>query len=172
MTTEPRQGSQALPAGMDAVRTYNQLGRDLVTLWVATAEQMIRLSADANEVAIERVRGTFGRWVAPGGSDVWNWWTSTAAGFLGAYRETLEQGTAASIRPASSPERRRVTSGDRRRRWGGRSPRGPWGHVREYWDEEDIDEFETLTGEAAAAVEPACRCLDRRDGRARGRGRS
>ena len=94
MTTEPRQGSQALPAGLDAVRMYNQLGRDLVTLWVATAEQMIRLSVDTNQVAIERVRATLGRWAAPGGSEVWNWWASTAARFLGAYRETLEKGAA------------------------------------------------------------------------------
>ena len=96
MTTDTSHDSQALPAGLGAVRTYTQLGRDLAALWLTAADQVIRLSVETNETAIEAVRARFGRWAVPATSDVWNWWGNAAAGLLGAYSETL-------LKPPATP---------------------------------------------------------------------
>jgi hypothetical protein len=94
-TIDTSHDSQALPAGFTAVRTYTQLGRDLVALWLGAADQIIRLSVETNETAIEAVRARFGRSAVPATSDVWNWWANAAAGLLGAYTETLQTPPAA-----------------------------------------------------------------------------
>src|SRR5438094_10488681 len=91
MTIETSHDSQALPGGFAAVRTYTQLGRDLVMLWLAASDQIIRLFVETNETAIEAVRARFGRGAVPATSDVWNWWANAAAGLLGAYTETLQK---------------------------------------------------------------------------------
>ena len=100
MTADTPRDLEGLP-GLAAARTYAQLGRDLLALWASTGEQMIRLSVDTGETATDAVRARFGRWAVPGATDVWTWWASSAAGFLGAYAETLQKGA----RPApATPE--------------------------------------------------------------------
>ena len=102
MTTETSQDSQPLPTGFAAVRSYTQLGRDLVTLWLGASDQIIRLSVETNEATVEAVRARFGRWAVPVTSDVWNWWANAAAGLLGAYTETLQKPPATPAPPPTS----------------------------------------------------------------------
>src|SRR5262245_3712434 len=85
MTLDTPQDSEALAVGFEAVRTSSQFGRDLATVWVAAAQQMVLLSVETNEAAIEAFRSRFWRPTTPTAADLWNWWASAAAGLLGAY---------------------------------------------------------------------------------------
>ena len=95
---------QALP-GFTAVRTFAQLSRDLAELWSGTSQQMILLSVETNETAIDAVRANLGRWAVPG-AELWNWWAAATAGFLGAYQDLAQRraaGAAAGAGPVSAP---------------------------------------------------------------------
>jgi hypothetical protein len=90
MTLDTPQDSQALAVGFEAVRTSTLFGRDLATVWVAAAQQIVLLSVETNEAAIEVFRTRFGPSAIPTAADVWNWWAGVAAGLIGAYHETLK----------------------------------------------------------------------------------
>lgn len=98
MTAATTWDLQALP-GFAAVQTYAQLSRDLAELWSGTSQQMVLLSVETNETALEAVRANLGRWAMPG-AEVWNWWAAATAGFLGAYTD-LAQRRSASAAPAA-----------------------------------------------------------------------
>jgi len=93
MTAETAWDLQAFP-GFAAVRTYAQLSRDLAELWSGTSQQMILLSVETNETALDAVRANVGRWAMPG-AEVWNWWAAATAGVLGAYQDLARRRFAA-----------------------------------------------------------------------------
>jgi hypothetical protein len=95
MTADRAWDLQALP-GFAAVRTYAQLSRDLAELWSGASQQMILLSVETNETAMAAVRATFGPAALPS-AEVWNWWASATAGFLGAYQDLVQR------RPVAGP---------------------------------------------------------------------
>ncbi|HZQ79161.1 MAG TPA: hypothetical protein VFE55_17630 [Acidimicrobiia bacterium] len=104
MTADTPWDFQALP-GFTAVRTYAQLSRDLAELWSGTSQQMILLSVETNETAVDAVRANLGRWSVPG-AEVWNWWAAATAGFLGAYQDLAQRraaGAPAGARPTQAP---------------------------------------------------------------------
>jgi hypothetical protein len=92
---------QALP-GFAAVQTYAQLSRDLAELWSGTSQEMVLLSVETNETALEAVRANLGRWAMPG-AEVWNWWAAATAGFLGAYTDLAQRRSAAAPAAAAAP---------------------------------------------------------------------
>jgi hypothetical protein len=98
MTADTAWDLQALP-GFAAVRTYAQLSRDLAELWSGTSQQMVLLSVETNETALEAVRASLGRWALPG-ADVWNWWAAATAGFLGAYQDVARRPAAGPVPPS------------------------------------------------------------------------
>ena len=106
MTLDTSQDSEALAIGFEALRNSSQLGRDLVTLWLGTTEQLILLSVETNEAAMEILRARFGGAAMPAAL-AWNWWAGTAAGFLGAYQETLTSPLAAPA-PTAPPRNGRA----------------------------------------------------------------
>jgi|GEM_PF-4914445 len=89
MTADTAWDLQALP-GFAAVRTYAQLSRDLAELWSGTGQQLILLSVETNEMAVAAVRATFGPAAVPS-AELWNWWASATAGFLGAYQDLAQR---------------------------------------------------------------------------------
>src|SRR5581483_1414137 len=102
MTADTAWDLQALP-GFAAVRTYAQLSRDLAELWSGTGQQMVLLSMETNETALEAVRANLGRWAMPG-AEVWNWWAAAIAGFLGAYTDLAQRrGVAAGASAGAGP---------------------------------------------------------------------
>jgi hypothetical protein len=100
MTADTAWDLQALP-GFSAVRTYAQLSRDLAELWSGTSQQLILLSVETNETALEAVRASLGRWAMPG-AEVWNWWAAATAGVLGAYQDLAQRRTAAAAAAPSA----------------------------------------------------------------------
>jgi len=101
MTADTAWDLQALP-GFSATRTSVQLSRDLAELWSGTAQQMILLGIETNELAVEAVRATFGRWALPG-AEAWNWWAAATAGFAGAYQDLARRRTVAAPPAAAAP---------------------------------------------------------------------
>jgi hypothetical protein len=79
-----------VPLGLDAVRTYTQLGRDLLALSVSSAEEVLRLSAETQEAAAEKFRVAFGSWAFPAVNlEVWKWWQGVGVGFLASYADMI-----------------------------------------------------------------------------------
>jgi hypothetical protein len=93
MTADTVWDLQALP-GFAAVQTYAQLSRDFAELWSGTSQQLVLLSVETNEAAVDAVRASVGRWAMPG-AEAWNWWAAATAGFLGAYQDVARRRTAA-----------------------------------------------------------------------------
>ncbi len=101
MTPDAPWDLQDLP-GFAAVRTYAQLSRDLAELWSGTSQQLVLLSVETNETAVEAARANLGRWAMPG-AEVWNWWAAATAGFFGAYQDLAQRRAAAAPPAAAAP---------------------------------------------------------------------
>jgi hypothetical protein len=88
--TSTRPDAPAVPLGLDAVRTFTQLGRDLLALSVSSAEEVLRLSGETQEAAVEKFRVAFGSSVFPAVSlDVWKWWQGVGVGVLSSYADMM-----------------------------------------------------------------------------------
>jgi hypothetical protein len=82
---------QAIPIQVtfDALGTLTRLTRDLLTLSFTTAGEALRLSAQANDSAVEGFCAAFGPWVFPGAPEVWRWWQGWGVGTFSGYAEIL-----------------------------------------------------------------------------------